>query len=38
MRWWLIGGAGLAASALLGGGHVGRLFGAVVREVLRAVA
>lgn len=37
MRWWLILGAGAAASAVVGGGPVGRLLGAVVREVGRAV-
>jgi hypothetical protein len=37
MRWWLILGAGAAASALIGGGAVGRILAAVVREVARAL-
>jgi hypothetical protein len=37
LRYWLIGTAGLAACALAGGGTVGRLVGAVAREVARAI-
>ena len=37
MRWWLIIGAGAVAASLAGGGVGGRLFGALVRELARAV-
>jgi hypothetical protein len=36
LRTWLVIGAGALAAATLGGGTVGRLVGAVVRELARA--
>jgi F0F1-type ATP synthase membrane subunit c/vacuolar-type H+-ATPase subunit K len=35
LRWWLILGVGVLASAIAGGGAVGRLVGAVARELAR---
>jgi hypothetical protein len=36
LRMWLVLGAGAAATAAVGGGTIGRLGGAVVRELARA--
>jgi hypothetical protein len=36
LRYWIVGTVGLGAVALAGGGPVGRLLGAVAREVARA--
>ena len=38
MRWFVILGFGAAAAQLAGGGATGRLIGAVVRELARAVS
>lgn len=37
MRWWLILGAGGLVAELAGGGVVGRLLGAIGRELARGV-